>query len=520
MPAQSTDEDTLRIYLNKDEPLGPVDASQIIDDSANRVLFDASNILYKQMSRHPPIVIGRRGSGKTAFLNSAAQNPNYDIVVSIKTQDIFRDVVQAINRIAKRQEIFFVENASEIWMQVVYIAIASEIAKKADTTEIIRAYYNRIVAASGKEDNIFIRILRILAQKPSSDNINILAELALEVFSTTDPARIRREINIYCETTKRRAIVLIDTLEDYHIDNDTMRLSLQGLLRCLGQFKAGSSHIELRLCLPVELFTELSAISTNRLKDFNNKTLLHWHGGELSSLVSRRFKHFLQLHYKRSEFGNLTDFDPTDRHQALRFLNSVMPSSIINGFGSAESPLSYILRHTQLLPRQYIRIMNEIIVRCTSDKRQPWLISETDVIEGVKSVEADLWREVCTGFRYRHPSADKLCEQLIPNLPILFTEGQLHEQFVRTKGRHGLSDFYEAKRALAEIGCLGVFTEETSIYNKATFEYTLPSNLPMPSDSRYAIHPMFRNGISFIQKSAGKAVYPHGSDPEAPDYRS
>ena len=35
----------------------------------------------------------------------------------------------------------------------------------------------------------------------------------------------------------------------------------------------------------------------------------------------------------------------------------------MNGFGQPEEPIAYIMRHTQLLPRHLIEILNEIIDR-------------------------------------------------------------------------------------------------------------------------------------------------------------
>jgi hypothetical protein len=63
-------------YLNKDQPLGPTDAHQIKDAEVAASLFDPHNEAFNLLlRRNISVVIGRRGSGKTALLNSYLYRP-------------------------------------------------------------------------------------------------------------------------------------------------------------------------------------------------------------------------------------------------------------------------------------------------------------------------------------------------------------------------------------------------------------------------------------------------------------
>ena len=57
-------------YITKDEPFGPIDSVDIdsTDLNALKLLFEQHNWTYKNLRNRPSIIIGRRGSGKTYYL--------------------------------------------------------------------------------------------------------------------------------------------------------------------------------------------------------------------------------------------------------------------------------------------------------------------------------------------------------------------------------------------------------------------------------------------------------------------
>ena len=66
------DLDAIKPYITKDEPFGPIDAFDI-DPQDKKVLgflFEKQNNIYKSLRNRPSIIMGRRGSGKTAYLRT------------------------------------------------------------------------------------------------------------------------------------------------------------------------------------------------------------------------------------------------------------------------------------------------------------------------------------------------------------------------------------------------------------------------------------------------------------------
>ena len=71
---------TIRPYITKDEPFGPIDSGDIdsSDLKALLMLFEKHNLIYKNLHSRPSIIIGRRGSGKTYYLRSVFFDKQYD----------------------------------------------------------------------------------------------------------------------------------------------------------------------------------------------------------------------------------------------------------------------------------------------------------------------------------------------------------------------------------------------------------------------------------------------------------
>lgn len=64
-------------------------------------------------------------------------------------------------------------------------------------------------------------------------------------------------------------------------------------------------------------------------------------------------------------------------------------NTVRNAIGLEEDCFTYVLRHTQLLPRQVLGILNAIALRAVRDSRKPFdaPFSERDVVDGVSDVE-------------------------------------------------------------------------------------------------------------------------------------
>ena len=135
-------------------------------------------------------------------------------------------------------------------------------------------------------------------------------------------------------------------------------------------------------------------------------------------------------------------------------------------------------------------------------------------------MEELLVTEIFTAYGSVHPSARDACRRLIPELPIAFSEGYLHQRYNRTGIRKNTGLAYpELKEMLVEIGCLGRVIDRTDRYVEGEFDYTLPTPLFPSAEDDLCLHPLFAN-VFHARRAPGPGekrmlpVYPYGSDPD------
>ena len=108
--------------------------------------------------------------------------------------------------------------------------------------------------------------------------------------------------------------------------------------------------VDIRFCLPAEVYHRFTRISSNPNKDFRRALRLQWTASELIFIGARRLGFYLDLYYP-DLLRTLYPLNVSNRADALRLFQLVLPEKIENQGGFQEDTMSYILRHTQLLRR-------------------------------------------------------------------------------------------------------------------------------------------------------------------------
>lgn len=286
-----------------------------------------------------------------------------------------------------------------------------------------------------------------------------------------------------------------------------------------------SDPVNVRFCLPAELYHKFVRLSSNPNKDFRRKLTLQWTAKELILLAAQRLKLYLSI-YDIPCFMQIKKLDTTNYSDALKLMKMFLPEKITNRFGITEDVISYIMRHTQLSPRQLIMLLNAIFTFKNGNEGPK--ISEGAIIRGIRSKEELLVNEILVAYRPIFPNADNVCKRCLPELKKKFTLGDLQRTF-RTHGKRAIEsdDFFDFQRMLIQVGAIGRVISETDIYIKGLFEYTVPHELVTSTDDTYCIHPLF-SGIFCRENGNGngngngriqKCVYPYGAEVENEDYR-
>lgn len=515
------DKEILLHHISENEPFGPINASQIDHPRAYELLFETHNKLYKGLNQRPSIVIGRKGAGKTSYLNSVYFDSHYDYVVKLDTAEQFLTVIDAVEKASSPA--LFAEGVAAIWERILQVALFASIRHELPKSEKITRLINDYLAKNGireaeNTDGILWHIADTLAER-AQNTVGIVAEILRRVASA-DYKDLKDSLDAYLGERGERAVIVLDSLDDFQLDDFRVARALQGLLKCIGRSNKPRSKIDIRFCLPAELFHKFRRISSNPNKDFQRELTLHWIAPELRILTAHRILLYFQL-FAPERFDALKNIDASRRAGARRVWHSVFPDNV-TGIGSdiPESTLSYIFRHTQLLPRHVLIILNSIArASRRRDGNGQLQVTEEGITQGVRNVEDNIVAEIFTAYRAVHPKAEAACRACIPELTHVFSIGDMERTF-RRHGKKAIEtdDFQDFRRTLVEIGAVGKLIDETDQYFQAQFEYTVPAELVFSSDDRYCIHPLFSH-LFAAKKNENKPIYPYGTNADDPDYR-
>ena len=516
---------TIRPYITRDEPFGPIDSIDIAtnDVKALELLFERHNWIYKNLRHRPSIIIGRRGSGKTSYLRSVFFDKQYNFYTEIRTARVLGRMVKAIQGMTK--EAMFPETVSELWETVLWISVFSEIRTYTVLTyrdlSVVDAYLNKLgVGGSNNIDDVLLNFADVLDKTESKKNEEDNSEPPNVVERVTFEDAKSVVLNAL-EASGKNFVILMDSLDDFQMDIDTVAQSLQGLLKLVGSMNKPRDFVDIRFCLPTELYHRFVKLSSNPNKDFRRALKLQWTASELVLIGAQRLMFYLGLYYP-DFLKSLLPLDLTRRSDALKLFQAVLPEKITNQAGFQEDTMSYILRHTQLLPRHFLMLLNSIF-RASSDTAlsHPFPISGKKIVNGIRQVEEFIVSEIFVAFKLIHPTAEETCKRCLPELGHKFSAGELHKIFTRHgKVVFGNDNLFDFQHMLLEIGAIGrvIPGKESDLYIKGNFEYTVSHELVISQDDELCLHPLFSGIFHGISKQ-DRPVYPYGSILDDEDYR-
>ncbi len=473
--------------------------------------------MFYQLQDCPSIVLGRRGSGKTSYLKTVYFDDSYDNIVELNTASALENVIEAINKFSGGP--VFVESVAEIWDKVIFIGFISQVKEKLENGGIAKKFSKDYLAKIGVEtetiDGVFWKLTKIIAESAKNTEHGVISEILINLHNVS-LEKTKTAVYEEFKSLGKTSIILLDSLDDFKLHLEKVGRSIQGLLKYVGASNKPNSLFDVRFCLPSELYHSFLSISSNPNKDFKRTILLQWISSELIMIAGHRLNLFLNLY----EYQNFNNQNPIDKEGAQKILKKILPPKIKNYLGVFEDPIAYILRHTQLLPRHLIMILNSIYkTNKRHRKSSELLFTEDGIREGIAEVEPRIVDENFNAYSPVYPKAKIVCERCIPELHNKFSLGDL-ERIFRQQGKSAMEsdDFFEFKSMLIEIGAIGRVIRETELYVQGEFEYTVPHKLVTGTDDLLCIHPLFSRIFSAKVRDH-KPVYPYGSVIMDKDYR-
>ena len=332
----------VRPYITKDEPFGPIDSGDIDsnDLKALLMLFEKHNWIYKNLHSRPSIIIGRRGSGKTHYLRSVFFDHQYDYFVEIRTPRVLGQVATAIQKMTS--EVMFSEMVSELWDTILWLAVFLEIRKHAvlhpDDLNVVNGYLDKMrVRDTDAVDDVLRNVANMLEEIVSKNETTTSEFLwGTDQISLEDAkSAVLRSL----KATGKKFAILMDSLDDFQLDVNSVGRALQGLLKIVGSMNKPRDIVDIRFCLPSELYQQFIKLSSNPNKDFRRAFRLQWTASELVLIGAQRLMFYLALH-QPSVLKRMSPLDLTRRADALTLFSTVLPGRIKNQVGYQEETIS------------------------------------------------------------------------------------------------------------------------------------------------------------------------------------
>jgi len=551
--AEEQASETLRYFFSPEQPLGSVSAREEVAEEFRlvfRTYFDRENFPIQQLRRNPTMIIGRKGAGKTDALMSysfglspTGRNGQYLPIYfdSKGASRLFTTIiVQVSDAVRQNAPPPMVEAIADLWDRLFWISILVRIAHETIDEDILemgtlRQFAHSLGIRTDRVPDPYNVVLDALVSL-----LHIYAEsrekiVGIDFFSAI-PTIMRDHLDLenakliatnWLRNNNSQAIILFDSIESININEFNNDLVLSGLLKAIGAFEQPGLPVQFRCCIPSEIFHYLLISSSNALKDFQRAHTLHWHAGELLKIAARRYQKFIELWSPDNINALVSPYSLTHRSSGIDFWTAILPDTVPNAFsGSFERTIPYILRHTQLLPRHLLLILNKIISRSISEESSVTpSISPQIIVEEVWKSEELIRGQIFDSYKALWPQARDSLEHVLPSLgKNVVSYGDMHRTFNRSAARSlGFDDFRHFIRMLSELGVIGRFVGKTDRYTRAVFEYSEPSRLIFTSDDFLCIHPLFSSAYRVTHPQFPRGdflpVYPLGTDPDELDRR-
>ena len=453
---------------------------------------------------HVYLIVGRRGSGKTSlaqFFSFQQTLPNARRIDVGRPNNYFPEFA-ALGQELTTHRVAAIGRMADIWRYILWQLIFQELRDEANNIKLAR----RISWPAPPYDSL-VRELVIDLKKHEGDiwqaiSGKLRSESFLNVIQT-----------VYDVSARKPIIIAIDVMEHYDASNESELCALAALVECAAAFNITNARhgIHLKVLLPAEIYPTLfESYVLNPGKSVKDPVYLHWRPKDLLRLICWRFHKSLladNLLPNANVVRDWTKFAEVHQMMWLPFFGK----NLVNGGGSTEDTFPYILRHTQMRPRQLIRIVNEIANN--SEDHYPSFRPE-QMVSSVKRVEHELAGEVINSYRFIYPNVADIVGAL-QGVPMIFQGNMLDKRAPRTasswpKERYSSLEF---RRLVAALGIVGRIRKDTGGVVSVDFEYFLDRRLDLHEHDQCAIHPMFYERLNVQRQN--KVVLPF---PDHPDF--
>jgi hypothetical protein len=531
----------LHEIITKDEPLGPPFTEAFIDTSRDvfRQLYDETNRIHlTTRTESPSYIVGRKGSGKTAFLIGGALVEDRDVVL-VQSQHIYTEVDRLKANYTSTFGTLVADSLVHVWEVLLYHAALWGVARseRLPNSQAKQRVWSYMSAFGDPFELEVDDLLARVAVEMTDALLGPGKRLSFrEACWSIDPGRGPfREATEHAREVLKAAgpnalYVVVDNLEDMHKHLDGLADVVSALLRLTSKDVIAPAERRMpfscRFAFPAELLQDLRVLTANPEKDFLDIVIVRWTAAELIGIAGNRLRTFLDIHFPRAphQLGLPRRHDPADRTAAAATLRALLPQELRNGYGGIEDPVAYVLRHTQLLPRHLIQILNEIfrLTVAGMPAHETPRARPADVLRGLRKAEDRIVEGILSTYWHRYRTYGDALTAIKNHARPVESVSEFHRIFNHAgvaRAGMGFEEFLDASLA---VGALGVVIEDDpdDRYVTGEFDYTFATSLRAVEDRDHlCVHPLFMYRFFDMRaidamKPDTRPVYPYGSNPE------
>lgn len=441
------------------------------------------------------LFVGRRGSGKsslTQYMNFQDQVSGA-ICIDVDEPDIYGEIYQQVagdmRGFSYQLSEVIVNRAAQLWRFVIWSLIFDLYSTFDPNLAVTPGNGNGVGHAIPLRKEVVRSRLQHFANGSGNAAAKVEAYMAAEEFQ----AAVER---VHGLTRHYPVIVAIDSLERYDKNDDALMITIAGLIQCASEFNVSFVHggIHVKVFIAAEIFPHLREhVILNTAKYARHPVYLHWRPRDLVHLISWRFWKYL-IEHEDTEKAIPREVDWQDFESVLTNLwNPYFGEMLTNGQEIPERTFPYILRHTQMRPRQLVQLCNRI-AREARNCGYGTDYKRVNIPAIVRQVEIELADEVINSYASIYPQISSVIDAL-DKLPVTFPGSEL-DRIAKTtraawpRGEYSLEAF---RMLVAELGIIGRVRHRDPMgpYVLGDFEYAMPDRLPLRSDDECMVHPMF-----------------------------
>ena len=486
--------------LEWDLPFGDALCKKSLDE-ALRYVYTECQTFTKAIEPRYRIIMGRKGSGKSSLIKRICLGQEYQFKIICQKHELINWIKNSIPN--SESEDTPIESYIDECKHFYWLLIFKEISKENPHLKHVKSFLND----ASPSDRDFLSGIKEWG-KSSIQSDSIPVSLTAGLFT----AFIRRQGSNFDQAKKeaqaflkgKKLVILIDNLEQYLFKTKHQQNIFAALLLSAVSFEGGS-NIVVKCFLPSENYTQFEDYCINYGKFSQRITVLRWTAKELLIMLCKRLSFGL---FKKGmiDFCDLSQFNNVNN--SLCFWKQYFSTKVFNeAFNVYEPIVYYILRHTQLTPRQSIQLCNSIVDK-DSDSFPYRPIPSEIIREGIKEWEKHLCSEVFSAFKDTYPDAEDFCQEHLRELAVSFRIASVKAdvyQIISDTERYRIykRNYRFIERMLFELGIVGIEKKVESpldeIYNLAEFEPNEDGRLSPSKSCNLFVHPMFIHKINFLR---------------------